>query len=205
MNFEEVETKFVERIGQRVFLRIYWTSEDKMCGSVKTNHNAKSFLYDEIEYTEQSPSRQIKKDLYPSYLWPTHCDSCKAIVPPETEATYQIFHRSLYNTPTGYLEPGNMYWNDWFPSSFDWDNPETKTLDIVLPNNLIWTVDMRSSNCTKPKDRLHRCWIRHGDPEKDKIHVDKNGLTCETSGAGSIKGGNYHGFLHHGKLISCKD
>ncbi len=202
MIFKKVETKFVKQIGQRVFLRIYWDSEDGMCGSVKTYHNAMSFLCDEIEYLDGlSPSRQIKKDLYPSFLWPTHCEKCNASVPGEDEATYQIFHRSLYNSPTGYLEPGNMYWNDWYPSSIDWDNPEPRSLEIFLPNKRVWSLDMRASNCGKPNDRFHRCWIRHGDPEKDKIHVDKNGLTCKTSGAGSIKIENYHGFLHHGNLI----
>ena len=66
-----------------------------------------------------------------------------------------------------------------------------------LPNGREWDIDSRCSNCTLPDDRIHRCWVRHGEPPN--IHVDKNGHTC-SAGAGSILAGDYHGFLHNGEL-----
>lgn len=64
-----------------------------------------------------------------------------------------------------------------------------------------WYIDHRASNCTKPDDREHRCWVRHGTVG-DKLTVDKNGLTC-AAGAGSFFMGpnnEWHGFLRSGKL-----
>lgn len=48
----------------------------------------------------------------------------------------------------------------------------------------------------------HYCWVRHGDPRTERIHVDKNGVTCK-AGSGSISKEDYHGFLHFGKLTGC--
>jgi len=63
-----------------------------------------------------------------------------------------------------------------------------------------WPLDHRASNCTRPDDKVHRCWVRHGRPEDGTLHVDKNGDTC-AAGAGSIiMHGGWHGFLHHGEL-----
>lgn len=67
-----------------------------------------------------------------------------------------------------------------------------------LHNHHTWMIDGRASNCTMPDDQDHRCWVRHGTVG-DKLHVDKNGLTC-AAGAGSIAIPGYHGFLHHGEL-----
>lgn len=64
-----------------------------------------------------------------------------------------------------------------------------------------WYIEHRASNCTKPEDRDHRCWVRHGTIG-DKLTVDKNGLTC-AAGAGSFFMGpnnEWHGFLREGKL-----
>ncbi len=106
-----------------------------------------------------------------------------------------------YDTPSGNLEPGCLFWMDWFPQSHIWnDGNESPCLGVVLPNGDHWNIDSRASNCTMPNDNTHRCWIRHGDPDKgEPIHVDKNGNTCQ-AGAGSIAMGNYHGFLHNGEL-----
>lgn len=60
-----------------------------------------------------------------------------------------------------------------------------------------WHVDSRATNCGRPDDDVHRCWVRHGTPPD--LTVDKNGDTC-TAGAGSIAMGDYHGFLQNGHL-----
>jgi hypothetical protein len=104
-----------------------------------------------------------------------------------------------YNTTTGELEAGSMYWNTSLPENFHWDDHKGPHLMVVLPNGHHWCVDSRASNCDMPDDRKHRCWVRHGNPETGDVHVDKRGVTCK-AGAGSIKSGNYHGFLHNGYL-----
>jgi hypothetical protein len=61
-----------------------------------------------------------------------------------------------------------------------------------------WYIDYRASNCTKPDDEDHRCWVRHGT-FGEKLTVDKNGNTCG-AGAGSFYMDNrkWHGFLTRG-------
>lgn len=64
-----------------------------------------------------------------------------------------------------------------------------------------WYIDSRASNCTKPEDVQHRCWVRHGTVG-DRLTVDKNGLTC-AAGAGSFFMGpnnEWHGFIRDGKM-----
>jgi hypothetical protein len=82
-----------------------------------------------------------------------------------------------------------------------WTNCDGKHLFVITPGGW-WNIDGRCSNCDKKDDRLHRCWVRHGDPAAGTLHVDKNGLTCG-AGAGSIQADGYHGFLHNGRLVSC--
>jgi hypothetical protein len=103
----------------------------------------------------------------------------------------------VYDTPSGKIEPGCLYWAEYFPEDMYWDNMEGPHLLAMLPNGNLWDIDSRASNCTLPNDRLHRCWCRHGEPPN--ITVDKKGLTCK-AGAGSILSGNYHGFLIKGEF-----
>lgn len=77
-------------------------------------------------------------------------------------------------------------------------NTDGRWLVVRLPNGRDWCIDSRASNCTKPDDDRHRCWIRHGTPPV--LTVDKNGETC-AAGAGSIQAGDYHGFLRNGQLV----
>lgn len=77
--------------------------------------------------------------------------------------------------------------------------PDGRTLYVQTPGGS-WCIDSRASNCTKPNDNEHRCWVRHGVPPM--ITVDKNGNTC-SAGAGSIGMHNYHGFLRNGELVDA--
>ena len=104
----------------------------------------------------------------------------------------------LYDTPSGKLEPGCLYWNTDYPENYYWDNHKGPHLMAVLPNGHHWCIDSRANNCTLPDDRLHRCWVRTG--EIPNITVGKGGNTC-SAGAGSILSGDYHGFLTKGEFI----
>ena len=104
---------------------------------------------------------------------------------------------AIWDTPSGELEPGCLYWANWLPNRMFWDNQDGPHLMAVLPNGYHWNIDSRASNCTRMDDRTHRCWCRHG--ELPNITVDKNGNTC-SAGAGSIQMGDYHGFLRNGEF-----
>lgn len=104
----------------------------------------------------------------------------------------------IWDTPSGELEPGCLYYADWLPNDMWWDNQVGPHLCAVLPNGNHWNIESRASNCTMKDDRTHRCWCRHG--EVPNITVDKNGHTCQ-AGAGSIASGNYHGFLRNGEFV----
>lgn len=91
--------------------------------------------------------------------------------------------------------PGATWDAWWMPDA--WRGPDGIALMARCPNGHHWTVDGRASNCTLPDDRVHKCWVRHGDPRDCRVSVDKNGVTC-AAGGGSIQAGDYHGFLTNG-------
>lgn len=145
------------------------------------------------------------------------CSSCGVAVPwgltvpcecgapdcPGTRSALSRFggSRTEYDTPSGQLEPGSMWWSDHSGPDghrcMDWDNCDGRHLHVMLPNGHYWDVDSRANNCTLPDDRTHRCWIRDGEPPH--VTAGKAGHTC-TAGAGSIQAGDYHGFLQNGVL-----
>jgi hypothetical protein len=95
--------------------------------------------------------------------------------------------------------PGAMFWIHF--SSGQCDNHEPpceKHLMVVCPDGHMWNIDSRCSNCGSPEDKLHHCWVRHGDVPN--ITVDKNGVTC-SAGGGSIQTPDWHGFLRNGQLV----
>jgi len=95
--------------------------------------------------------------------------------------------------------PGAMWYATWYRRNMEWANEQSPHLIVRCPTDHDWDIDSRASNCTLPEDRLHRCWVRHGEPPD--ITVDKQGLTC-SAGAGSIALPNWHGFLRNGELVS---
>ena len=94
---------------------------------------------------------------------------------------------------------GAMYWMSWFEGT-EFVGPDGRALGVVCPGPHVWHVDARASNCTKPDDKKHKCWVRHG--EVPNITVDKNGNTCN-AGAGSSVVPGWHGFLRGGELVEC--
>lgn len=192
--------------GTRAWLRCYWGTSAH--GQQWGYHNAELFLG---EVDRQVPEIEDKRQAfgrvedYADDRWPVQCGSCGEPVP--AEANRQVFTRIRYDTSSGLLEPGCMYWASWYharrsengPFCFMWDNCTDPRghLHVVLPNNMEWDIDSRAKNCTLPQDRLHRCWVREGEPPL--VTVGKGGYTC-SAGAGSIQAGNYHGFLRNGEL-----
>lgn len=145
--------------------------------------------------------------------WPTACDRCGASL---ADGKRQVWSLRIWRrTDTGeerfihsnpevaapdvpIAEPGASWNAHWMPSAAN--QPDGRYLMIRLPNGHDWAVDSRASNCGSPDDNVHRCWIRHGNPRECRVTVDKNGVTC-SAGAGSIQGGDWHGFLRDGQLV----
>lgn len=98
---------------------------------------------------------------------------------------------------------GAMWHAIWMPRNWDWDNETGPHLLVRCPNGAghrDWDIDSRASNCGLPKDKLHRCWCRHG--KEPVVTVNKMGVSCN-AGAGSISLPEWHGFLTNGELIRC--
>lgn len=196
-----MKARLATNVGTRASLRIYWGDDCANCGGTGKPgfHNAEVPLGDTPEIDKWTHMGN-PEDYAGDPRWPTKCDHCSAPVP-ET-ATRQVFRKRLYDTPSGNLEPGCLFWATWFESDTGgciWHDKgcDGKHLMAVLPNGHEWDIDGTASNCTRPDDRTHRCWCRHGEPPN--VTVDKNGDTC-AAGAGSIQAGNYHGFLRGGEF-----
>jgi hypothetical protein len=96
--------------------------------------------------------------------------------------------------------PGAMWLATWLDHpNWPWSNPAGPHLCVMTPGGE-WDIDSRANNCTLPLDTVHRCWVRSGTPPC--VTVDKVGFTC-SAGQGSIRAGNFHGFLRNGVLIPC--
>jgi hypothetical protein len=139
----------------------------------------------------------------------------------KSEHGFTLYRRSdtgevapFLNNPPHPIPVGAMWWCTWLtrlgykrseeypdeaakPSRY-FPDAKGRILAVMTPGGT-WIIDSRASNCTKPTDNKHRCWVRHGEPPN--VTVDKNGETCE-AGAGSIIAGSYHGFLRSGELTT---
>lgn len=137
--------------------------------------------------------------------WPKVCERCgKAFGPLDV---YQLNLDVLFDRTDGGprttlrdAPAGAMYWMDWFANQPGFCGPDGRALAVVLPGGHRWHVDGRASNCTRPNDDRHKCWVRTG--EIPLITVGKDGNTC-AAGAGSIDIGSWHGFLQSGELVPC--
>ncbi len=196
-----LKARFIEEVGTRASLRIYWGEDcaNTLGHGSKGYHNAQIFLADTDEVNAWKFCGET--DDYPDDRWPTKCDHCDAT--PPADVARQVFTKRRYNTDSGLPEPGDLFWTDWYghvegePGCMFHDNCDGRHLRAVLPNGSSWDIDGRASNCTKPKERTHRCWVRTGEPPN--VTVGKNGDTC-AAGAGSIAVDGYHGFLKNGSF-----
>jgi hypothetical protein len=115
------------------------------------------------------------------------------------------FHQKFRRVDTGEifnfndLPVGAMWDAEYHHDIPEWCGPDGLSVHVKCPDGCIWGVDSRANNCTMKDDKVHKCWVRHGDPRKGEIHVDKNGFTCQ-AGAGSIQTPRWHGFLHNNVL-----
>lgn len=138
--------------------------------------------------------------------WPTACDQCGKRIKNDEANKYLDYDRLYRRADTDERmtldqAPPGACWNaTWYLPHYE--GPDGRSLVVRLPNGRDWMIDSRCSNCTMPEDNVHKCWVRTGRPEDGTLDVGKNGYTCK-AGAGSIKAGDYHGFLRNGHLVKA--
>ena len=170
-------------------------------------HNAQSDPVGEADY---DPTGLIHSDRFQSWprddpSWPVACSCGYAF---DARANFRVFCEAIYRrSDTGEettlrdAPAGAMWYADWMlDHGATWNRgPDGHCLVVKTPGGE-WMVDGRASNCGRPDDNTHHCWVRHGTAPQ--ITVDKNGDTC-SAGAGSIQAGSYHGFLRNGYLVEA--
>lgn len=103
----------------------------------------------------------------------------------------------LYRLPDGRevaeLPPGSIYaaGGDYRPG------PDGQAIVAVCPDGTHWRIDGRCTNCAKPDDNEHFCWLRTGDPKGPTFTVSRGCV-----GGGSIQTDKYHGMLQNGAFSS---
>lgn len=195
-----LKTRFIQENGTTAWLRIYWSDSCPTSNGTKHKsfHNAQIPLTETDKIGDWELGGQVED--YPDDRWPTKCDHCDELVP--EGAKRQVFRKRRYNTKSGLPEPGDLYYIDWYGKKDGGgcvfhSNCNGSHLFAILPNGQEWDIDGRASNCTMPKDRVHRCWVQKGKPPN--VTVSKDGNTCK-AGGGSIASGDYHGFLRNGSF-----
>lgn len=193
-----VECFWMEEIDQvRVSLRRYVSSSDCPAHGI---HDARVEVG--VEHHPIGESILIKSgrgEYADDDRWPTHCECGHEF---GSDCKEQVFKERLYRHERD--GPDAIYTLRTAPPGAMWDakwrdrtGPDGRSLMVKCPNGAQWFIDGRASNCTRPDDDEHRCWVREGEPPN--ITAGKNGNTC-SAGAGSIQAGDYHGFLRNGKF-----
>lgn len=174
------------------------SGDSHKCSAVPEGYHHMQVLVDTIHspLTPDAHEISMSPELGDDAPWPAQC----ACGRPFAVTERQTFTERLYKrADTGALvtlrdpPPGAIYRASWMEPH--WVGADGKSYIAVCPNGRPWNIDGPASNCTKPNEHTHRCWIRHGEPPN--FTVDKQGHTCE-AGAGSIIAGDYHGFLRNG-------
>jgi hypothetical protein len=176
---------------------------DSQCPATELHiHDASTPIEDgEIEDSDRGYRSKTVEPPHDDPRWPTHC-ACGYEFQPNDE--WQLFHDRIYEREDTSEEctlrnpPVGAMWDcDWLAES--WHGDDGRCIAVMTPGGQ-WIIDSKASNCTRPDDYEHKCWVRHGVPPN--LHVDKSGNTC-AAGAGSILCNGYHAFLHNGHLVEC--
>lgn len=201
---------FCEPSGQtRRWLRRYIGSAEKCAQGEHGYHQAMLHL-DDVEDADGAIYRTHHEWPHDDPRWPKACPCGRAFT---DDDSWQLFTRRIYRRiDTGALMTwedmpiGAVRHADWLlEHRASWRGEDGRILEVVIPHErgkTTWIIDSRCSNCTKPDDDQHRCWVRHGRPEDGTLHVDKQGNTC-SAGGGSILVPGFHGFLHGGRLVDA--
>lgn len=219
-----VNCKFVEKAGKRLSLRIYWGENESAHGKAYGYHQSIVFVKDfpfigpppEILTGSRNPKTPEEYELYSDDgghveikdLWKKTCDECDSVAPEpdfskarpyDNESVhYQYFFNWLYaekNSAPRLLEPGDMFWADYFPKNL---HPRGHLM-VCLPvyessNGDIWDIMSVATNCSHPnkENDSHQCW---------QITGDLNELPNISVWPSIDWHGKYHGWLRNGQLV----
>lgn len=197
----EMPLRFLRDVGTIAYVYVYWKTEGGCDGLSSLYHSAEV----ELARSDKLEDKDLggPEESAPIDAVPTTCDRCHA-PRPDNETERKIFHRPLRTDPSGQVVlepgPGDCYYISHAVTCCSWDNCDGRHLVVVCPDGCDWDTSSRANNCTKKDDKLHRCWVVHGDPSIGGLPtIDKGGLTC-AAGAGSILTSRYHGRLASGVL-----
>lgn len=136
--------------------------------------------------------------------WPALCDCGYAFQPGDT---YQLSCDGLWIDPRTGRElvraefpPGAMFDAEWLKPWYA--GPDGLSLCVILPNGDEWHVDGVASNCELAKHAGRPagkwCWQRSGTPPN--VTVARTSCPNCGVGGGSIRSGDYHGYLTGGEI-----
>lgn len=215
-----MKIRLISEVGTRSWLRTYALSDDTSlsCSAKPTNTCEAKVFFADSDKAQDWPGLQLMwmKSFDPS-RYPSECDACKRPFAtfPEESVNRHLLTKRLYDTSSGDPEPGDAFLSNWNHWDHDvlvrmgvpckptrcmsgWVDCDGKHLMVVLPDGHWWDTSGRASNCTRPLDQDHRCWVLSGEPPL--ITASKSGITCD-AGAGSIQSPRgWHGFLVNGEL-----
>jgi hypothetical protein len=177
-------------------IRYHLTFEEK--GDCPASWDGKTHRAEAPCSKEQFDDRSLRGDVAP----PAACARCGYAFSAAAEWCGGGSERVYRRVDTGEecspssAPPGAMWDAYWLKSMYA-PTEDGRIIMVRCPDGSDWCIDSRASNCTMPNDKVHHCWIRHGEPPN--LTVDKAGVTCQ-AGAGSIMVTGYHGFLRGGEF-----
>lgn len=186
---DRLHTRFAKLVREGYTLECYW-SNNAGC----KRHKASS------SFRDGEPD-SFDPDDYEEWYWPTSCDTCTDGVPDPDKCVRKITIVRKYNTPSGDLEPGCLYWNTWIPEDYFWDNHKGPHLAVVAPNGFRWVIDSQAANCRRPSSRHHRCWAWEGDPVAGIVTLIHDERTCNPP---IVTLGSWTGTLENGIFLPKK-
>jgi len=219
-----VRVQLVVPVAAEFHARAFWGVDSdgkRACAaSWKGYHDSKTFLR-RVEGIAAEGTEPDSSDSVPAEAWPTACAFCGEAAP--EHAVRHVSVSTVYRgTVDGEervglqgkpgsrfgLRPGDAFWATWFHSHGEevgchagWTNcaDERGHLHLVLPDGHHFDCSSRAKNCSRPKDKKHRCWSVEGTPEGGDLSLGKGGDTCK-AGAGSVDTGTWHGFVRDGLM-----
>ena len=198
MSYEAVTLHRAEKVGRHPQSTVLWVGGGGGPCDGWPIHAGRSL------YAEEYQGEDIPDGWQDQH--PESCERCGAAFDERDDHKHSGSLQIEWNTPSGKLEPGCAWASEPAAEHGDdgvcylgWSNCDGRHHHVILPNGHEWTIDMRASNCGLDDD-THRCWVFAGDHDDPTTwHVSKDGNTCDV-GEGSIRSGDYHGFLQHGTL-----
>ncbi|MNS44975.1 hypothetical protein D3C72_774330 [compost metagenome] len=228
---DRVAVRLVKPVGSRVVLETFFGSSG--CGDRPNQRHHATAYYGLVDQGVGTAAGVPEPRDIPAGAWPTTCSRCGATTPIE-QIPWDgrlIYRARVWDTPTGEIRPGDLYYEACGAARghacANWADCDGHHLIAVLPAATgkgpghHWDLAGRASNCDRPADRHHRCWIHQGEPGPG-LHVDKGERimaqarelgaiaptdlsrypgTCNAGAGSIIAPDGWHGFLHDGLLL----